>query len=31
VTVTAVGPNSLFGTLALAAQAYEPFLMQAGG
>jgi tRNA-2-methylthio-N6-dimethylallyladenosine synthase len=31
VTITDVGPNSLFGTLARPLEAREPFLMQAGG
>jgi tRNA-2-methylthio-N6-dimethylallyladenosine synthase len=31
VTITDVGPNSLFGTLARPVEAREPLLMQAGG
>jgi tRNA-2-methylthio-N6-dimethylallyladenosine synthase len=31
VTITDVGPNSLFGTLARPLEAREPLLMQAGG
>jgi len=31
VTITDVGPNSLFGTLAQPRKAREPLLMQAGG
>jgi hypothetical protein len=31
VTITDVGPNSLFGTLARPPAVREPLLMQAGG